>query len=81
MGGTSEENDQFGFSLAASHFNSDGKNGLVAGVPFEEIGNINSTRAVHVISGSSSGLSTIKYQIIHQIDGWHSGSRSYRRAR
>ena len=54
----SETGDQFGASLAAGFFNNDSFKDLAIGVPGEDIGTINDAGLVHVIYGSSIGLST-----------------------
>lgn len=55
-----EEDDQFGFSLAAGDMNGDGYSDLAVGVPFEDItyGSLlhYDAGAVHVLYGSSTGL-------------------------
>lgn len=54
--GDVEELDFFGFSLAAGDFNNDGFQDLAVGAPGQDVGGDNMAGAVHVISGSSGGL-------------------------
>jgi hypothetical protein len=54
----SESGDAFGASLATGLFNADGFKDLAIGVPRENIGTTNDAGLVHVIYGSSAGLST-----------------------
>lgn len=67
--GAAEEGDQFGFSLAMGNFNGDGYPDLAIGVPFENPGQTDSTRAagaVNVIYGLQTGLTTLNNQVWHQ---------------
>jgi len=52
-----ETGDMFGRSLVIGDFNADGFDDLVVGVPVEDLGSSINAGAVHVIYGSSSGLS------------------------
>jgi hypothetical protein len=54
---TAEVGDNFGQTLAAGDFNGDGFTDLAIGAPNEDVGNIESAGAVHVIYGSANGLS------------------------
>jgi hypothetical protein len=51
-----EEDDFFGWSLAAGDFNNDGKDDLAVGVIGENPGGVTRAGAVHVFAGSVSGL-------------------------
>jgi hypothetical protein len=53
----SESGDGFGSALATGDFNKDGYSDLATGVPLEEVGTTIVAGAVHVIYGSSAGLS------------------------
>jgi hypothetical protein len=66
--GALEENDGFGFALAAGDFDGDGCGDLVVGVPYEEIGSptIENAGVVHVLPGSPAGLLTEPDQVWHQ---------------
>ncbi len=54
-----ETDDAFGWSLASGDFNSDGRDDLAIGLPFEDLvfPGITETGAVNVLYGSSNGLS------------------------
>ncbi len=53
----SEEGDLFGFSLASTDFNGDGRDDLAIGVPNEFVDTAPNAGAVNVLYGSSNGLS------------------------
>ena len=57
---TVESGENFGNSLAAGDFNNDGLDDLAIGVPGENVGttSIRQAGAVHILHGSSNGLST-----------------------
>ncbi len=46
--GTEDDGDRFGFALAAGDFDNDGRDGLVVGTPFKDIGTIQDCGAVYV---------------------------------
>jgi hypothetical protein len=68
--GAGEQDDNFGFSLAAGDFNGDGDTDLAIGVPGEDLNNnaIADAGMINLIYGSPSGLSTIFIpdQVWHQ---------------
>ncbi|PRQ03093.1 FG-GAP repeat protein [Enhygromyxa salina] len=57
--GGSENNDRFGARLAVGDFNCDGYADLVIGAPDEAIGSRVEAGAVHVLYGSSGGVSAV----------------------
>lgn len=65
--GAAEIDDQFGDVLAAGDFDCDGFDDLVIGVPLEGISTASDAGAVHVLYGSSSGVSTAD-------DIWYQGA-------
>lgn len=64
--GAEEEDDLFGFALAAGNYNGDGYDDLAVGVPFEDIGDILDAGAVNVFYGSSSKLTVDGNQLWYQ---------------
>lgn len=63
---SAEKVDNFGLSLAAGDFNSDGFSDLAIGVPFERLGSVFDTGAVNVLYGSANGLSANGNQFWNQ---------------
>jgi len=61
-----EEDDRFGWSLAANDFNGDGFGDLAIGVPKEDLGPLVNCGVVHVIYGSPDGLSSEGIQMWNQ---------------
>jgi hypothetical protein len=61
-----EPDDQFGFALAVGDFNSDGKDDLAVGVPFENHSSSTNAGLVHVFLGSNLGLGFTTPITIHQ---------------
>ena len=57
VGGSREDGDQFGFSLAVGDFDDDGISDLAVGAPYEDDGS-NDAGQVNLLRGSSSGLSS-----------------------
>ena len=51
-----EDYDSFGQALAAGDFNGDGCGDLAVGVPHQDVSGVSSAGAVHIIYGSSLGL-------------------------
>ncbi|MFO7679884.1 MAG: hypothetical protein R6X34_07515 [Chloroflexota bacterium] len=69
FGDTAETNDLLGYSLAAGDFNDDGRTDLAVGVPFENregVAPLTDAGVVHVLLGSSAGLTTAGSQLWHQ---------------
>ncbi len=65
MPDAAEDNDNFGFALAAGDFNNDGFWDLAIGAPFESIGAHVETGAVVVLRGSANRL------VINGVQWWH----------
>jgi hypothetical protein len=72
-GAGAETGDHFGWAVAAGDFNGDGREDLAIGVPDEDFGNpfvpttfIPKAGLVHVLYGSSTGVSTSNAQIWRQ---------------
>jgi hypothetical protein len=61
-----ETDDHFGSSLAAGDFNGDGYFDLAIGVSDEDLGSIRNAGAVHILYGSSEGLTATGSQFWHQ---------------
>jgi disulfide bond formation protein DsbB len=64
--GASEDQDFFGWSLAAADFNADGFVDLGVGVPGEDFGSGPDVGAVNVLYGSSAGLTATDDQVWQQ---------------
>lgn len=58
--------DGFGSALAVGDFDHDGYQDLAIGVPYENIGGIHDAGIVHLLRGTSGGLSARNNQIWHQ---------------
>ena len=67
VGGSLEEGDEFGSSLAAGDFNNDGFDDLAAGASFEAVGSAGAAGAVSVIPGSAGGLTATGGQLFTQV--------------
>jgi streptogramin lyase len=63
---SSEQGDEFGFSVTAGDIDGDGFVDLVAGVPFEDVGTVVDAGAVEAIFGTSTGLSATGDQYKNQ---------------
>ncbi len=65
---SAEAGDHFGRALAVGDFNNDGYDDLAVGVPGEDFNKTNEADGgvVHILFGTSSGLSTTKHQFWHQ---------------
>lgn len=62
-----ESDDRFGLSLAAANFGMSSHADLAIGVPFEQsVGTIADAGAIHVLYGTSTGLSATGNQFWHQ---------------
>jgi hypothetical protein len=66
VGGSVEDGDEFGSSLAAGDFNNDGFDDLAAGASFEAVGSAGAAGAVSVIPGSAGGLTATGGQLFTQ---------------
>jgi FG-GAP repeat len=55
VGSTAEDEDLFGFALAAADFDTDGVADLAISAPFESIGSIRVAGAVNVLYGTAAG--------------------------
>jgi len=66
--GAAEDGDSFGWALAVGDFNGDGFFDLAVGVPWEDVGSVESAGAVNVIYGGSDGLSSTGDQLWTQYD-------------
>ncbi len=63
---TAEDDDEFGFALAAGRFNGDGRADLAIGARAESVGSVFMAGAVNVLYGGASGLSADGDQLWHQ---------------
>jgi hypothetical protein len=61
--------DLFGASLAARDFNGDGQADLAIGVPGEDVGTRGDAGALHILYGSSTGLTANQTQLWTQASG------------
>ncbi|MBX7079429.1 MAG: FG-GAP-like repeat-containing protein [Nannocystaceae bacterium] len=64
--GTAACDDLFGASLGVADINNDGRDDLVIGVPGGDDSGVTDAGSVHVIYGSSTGLTDVGDQIFHQ---------------
>jgi len=64
--GGAEISDQFGFALATGDFDRDGRDDLVVGIPFEDIGTVNDAGAAMVMYGTEDGLAATGSQFFSQ---------------
>lgn len=68
--GVAERGDDFGAAVAVGDFNGDGHDDLAIGAPHEDHSGHTDSGLVHVLFGSSTGLTAVDDQI------WHQGSAS-----
>jgi hypothetical protein len=67
IGGTPEQGDYFGASLAAGDFDDDGFDDQAIGASGEDIGTLENAGQVNVLYGSAGvGLTEVGYQVWHQ---------------
>ena len=67
VGGTPEENDQFGTQLVAADFDGDGYADLAIGVPGESLGDVVGAGIVQILFGGPSGLAESGSQTLSQV--------------
>jgi FG-GAP repeat len=67
VGSAAEEQDWFGWALAAGDFNQDGLADLAVGAPFETVGGAFAAGAVSVLYGSAGGLTTSGGRLFTQV--------------
>jgi hypothetical protein len=67
VGSAPEEQDWFGWALAAGDFNHDGFADLAVGAPYESVGSVFAAGAVSVLYGSASGLTTSGGRLFTQV--------------
>jgi hypothetical protein len=66
---TAEAYDHFGYALAAGDFDGDGYVDLAVGIPQEKVGDAVNAGAVHVLYGTSTGLSAVGDEVWDQDTG------------
>ncbi len=66
VNGSAEVADRFGEALVVGDFNNDGYDDLAIGASQEDLGSIKNAGAVHVLYGSSKGLTAKADQLWHQ---------------
>lgn len=64
-----EEDDTFGWALSRGDLGKSDLDDLVVGVPFEEVGDVEASGAIHVLFGSSAGLDTTGDLFLHKGEG------------
>src|SRR5918994_1474649 len=69
VGSAPEEQDWFGWALAAGDFNHDGFADLAVGAPFETVGGAFAAGAVNVLYGSAGGLTASGGRLFTQVAG------------
>jgi hypothetical protein len=67
VGSAAEEQDWFGWALAAGDFNRDGFADLAVGAPYESVGSTFAAGAVSVLYGSPGGLTTSGGRLFTQV--------------
>ncbi len=63
LGATAQNNENFGFSLAAADFNGDGFTDLAVGAPGHTVDGSTGAGAVYILFGSKTGIKTTGFQI------------------
>jgi hypothetical protein len=74
ISGTSEAGDNFGYTLAAGDFDSDGYDDLAIGAWLEGIGSVSDAGSINVIYGSASRLTATGNQLFDQDSNYVGGS-------
>ena len=69
VGGTVENVDLFGWSLAAGDYDNDNFTDLAAGAPWEAVGSLVQAGAVSVLYGSAGGLTATGGRLFTQVGG------------
>jgi len=66
VGSIAEQDDDFGFALAAGDFDNNGFDDLAVGVPFEDVGAVQEAGAINVLPGTAGGLTGTGSQLFTQ---------------
>lgn len=66
VGGTAEQGDLFGWSLATGDFDGNGHPDLAVSSPLEDVGGVADAGTISVFYGSTGGLDPADDQVIHQ---------------
>jgi hypothetical protein len=77
VGSAAEEQDWFGWALAAGDFNHDGFADLAVGASYETVGSVFAAGAVSVLYGSAAGLSTSGGQLFTHMGGSAQGGGQF----
>jgi FG-GAP repeat protein len=77
VGSAPEQQDWFGWALAAGDFNHDGFADLAVGAPYESVGSTLAAGAVSVLYGSSAGLTTSGGRLFTQLGGTAGGGGQF----
>jgi len=77
VGSAAEEQDWFGWALAAGDFNHDGFADLAVGASYETVGSDFAAGAVSVLYGSAAGLSTSGGQLFTHVGGSAQGGGQF----
>jgi hypothetical protein len=65
-GGVNEQDDYFGWTMAAGDFDADGRDDLALGTPLEDVGSVKDAGLLTVVYGSPGGLDPGRYQTFDQ---------------